>query len=235
MSRRVRVACVCAALLVSTWADAKPPDLPLEEWDQCKEHRPGALPADPGPRAAATSDHLEPVPNSESKSACPREQAADPRAAASLPYALSASILENLIKLERARRCYYRAEGYREIGRFDLASLYYEKAKLLCPGSRFDQLATTKLRAIYAGIFAGAAEEAEEPEQPQARSPMTRVEEQVAELLEECQRAYADGRYREAAGLAKRAQRLDPDCMAAQSLLDKSRQAIQRLEKWNSN
>src|SRR5262249_15400767 len=203
--------------------------------DQCKEQRPGALPADPGPRPAAASDASEPAAYSEVKTACPRERAADPRAAASLPYALSASILENLIKLECARQSYRRAEGYREIGQLDLASLYYEKTKSLCPGSRFDQLATVKLRTIYAGDVAGTVEEAETPEQSRVRTPMIRVEQQVAELLEDCQRAYADGRYHEAAALAKRAQQLDRQCMAARALLAKSRRVIERLEKQNSN
>src|SRR5262249_34735260 len=48
------------------------------------------------------------------------------------------------------------------------------------------------------------------------------LEAQVAELLEACQRAVADGEYAKARQLAERAVALDPECMAANALLLRS-------------
>ncbi|MGE3803535.1 MAG: hypothetical protein AB7K24_02555 [Gemmataceae bacterium] len=53
------------------------------------------------------------------------------------------------------------------------------------------------------------------------------VEELVAELLESCQRALAEGRLQEAEMMAQQAQMLDPDCVAAHALVYKTHLLIQ--------
>lgn len=282
MSTRVRAACLCLVLLLPV--AAKPPDLPVDPRDQCKEHRPESLPADRGsqldPAEEAGADvadapagvidcgceiaaalwiaaerwcagvaeaigasrtgpreapHQMPCrcegqgSAGDLQSDCPylRERAARRAAPAAGPDDLSESIFENLDKLEQARKCYFRAEGYRKTDRPAAASLYYERAKYLCPGSRFDRLASERLRALYAGAGAGAAEEAEEPPSKRSGPGDTGVpaEVRVAELLEASQRAYADGRYAEAAALARQASRLDPGCAAARALAVRARNA----------
>src|SRR5205823_14841386 len=108
-------------------------------------------------------------------------------------------------RLERARKAYLRAEGYRKTGKVDFASLFYEKAKFLCPGSRFDYLSSVQLRTIYAAVGTGSTEAGEEQPDLYRRGERDAgkcLEEEVAELLEACQRAYADGRFHEAAEFA---------------------------------
>jgi len=70
----------------------------------------------------------------------------------------------HLDKLDKARKVYRKAEHYRRTGRCDTACEYYERAQQLCPGSRFDHLATKHLRELYAQRAAAAHGGCEESE-----------------------------------------------------------------------
>jgi hypothetical protein len=135
-------------------------------------------------------------------------------------------VLDNLDKLEQAHLLAQQAERCLRRGRPDLASRRYEEIKALCPGSRYDRLATQQLQSMRGASPSGELAEpirATRTEHLLNTGPKPKcVEEQVAELLEECQRAYADGRYRKAARLARRALVLDPECVAARALVAKT-------------
>jgi hypothetical protein len=109
---------------------------------------------------------------------------------------------------------------------YDQACDLYSKLEDLLPNSLYAQIAAehrSMIQYIGAAFRPAPAEEAE-------AKPCC-VEERVAELLEECQRAIADGEYGKAAKLAKKAQKLDHDCVAANALVFKTHLLIQLQEK----
>jgi hypothetical protein len=67
------------------------------------------------------------------------------------------SVLDNLMRLEKAQHLYRKGEYCRHRGRWDSACAYYEKAQRTCPGSRFDRLAAARLREVHARQAAEAA------------------------------------------------------------------------------
>jgi tetratricopeptide (TPR) repeat protein len=81
----------------------------------------------------------------------------------------AASALENLDKLERAEQMFQEAESCRRRGHTVEAIATYEAIRTLCPGSRYDEMASDGLRALRAG--AATEEEATEtgPEELRGR------------------------------------------------------------------
>jgi hypothetical protein len=75
---------------------------------------------------------------------------------------LERGVLDNLEKLEEARRVYRKAERHTEAGEWEQARACYERVQALCPGSRYDELAAAGLRDVAARL----AEIAEEQEAP---------------------------------------------------------------------
>jgi hypothetical protein len=80
---------------------------------------------------------------------CPylREQNA-PQVNSPVPQVEPCDVLENLDKLEQARRALQRAEFYRRLGHFGAASFQYQAVQRLCPGSRYDELASRRLNYL---------------------------------------------------------------------------------------
>jgi tetratricopeptide (TPR) repeat protein len=99
--------------------------------------------------------------------------------------------------------------------------------------SEFHQIAREQRLLIELNL--GAGKLPRQPEKTHAAaeeaSTLSCTEQQVAELLEDCQRALADGHYRKAAKLARQAQALDPECVAANALVFKTHLLIQVQEK----
>src|SRR5262245_28288048 len=159
-------------------------------------------------------------PDSRLEYTCPylKQKAAEAEAPGHESPGLVNSVLDNLNKLLEAEKLYRRAERCRRHGDTDKACHWYEVVQHLCPGSRYDRLSAKRLKELHAVQDAEAAEmEAEEC----SATPIP-IEAQVAELLEACQRALADGRYGEARDLADRALALDPACVAAKALVIKT-------------
>lgn len=137
--------------------------------------------------------------------------------------ALNARLAEARMLLADALRCVLTQ-------RYDEAVAIYQKLEVVCPKSIYAQIAAEHQGMIqYLGLGQQPASGAEESSDAQP----TCVAERVAELLEDCQRAIADGRYDEAAKLAKKAQKLDHDCVAANALVFKTHLLIQLQEKQN--
>lgn len=281
MSSHVRTLCLCAALLAPTTGWAKPPDLPLRETDQCKEHRPGTLAAGLADEVnadepAVTIDTLSPVGGlllvrwltadiSDILNrwyAYAREAFATATTEAA-PYSRTPTELvqkiypvRDLIYGEGAavRLMAKRFNGSAEQRLMDCIKgvieprswsdqggpgtiRYLPKGKVLVVNQTvYHQEQVAELMAALRRLDAsGQSEEQEVDANSEGVFPGNRpgnhIEVQVAELLEACQRAYADGRYREAAELASRALRLDSGCAAAQTLLSRARANIGRSDK----
>ncbi|HMC63386.1 MAG TPA: hypothetical protein VKI65_00450, partial [Gemmataceae bacterium] len=173
-----------------------------------------------GPRPEAISPGGVQSGGRQSEHTCPylKQKAAEAEAATRESPGLVNSVLDNLNKLLEAEKLYRRAERCRRHGETDKACHWYEVVQHLCPGSRYDRLSAKRLKKLHAVQDAEAAEmEAEES----TAAPIP-IEAQVAELLEACQRALADGRCGEARDLADRALALDPACVAAKALVIKT-------------
>ncbi|OAI39347.1 hypothetical protein AYO40_05880 [Planctomycetaceae bacterium SCGC AG-212-D15] len=156
-------------------------------------------------------------------SACPylREKEAAQNAAKSAPPSLGTP-LENLQKLTEARKLLDRAQRCADEGNIREAQDLYRQIHELCPGSPLDRMAREQIGQVTPpGTKAAEVIDAKPP----------CIDEQVAELLEDCQRALADGHYRKAARLARQAQALDPECVAANALVFKAHLLIQVQEK----
>jgi hypothetical protein len=80
------------------------------------------------------------------------------------------TVLENLRKLEAARKLFRRAEAYRKAGQVGKACQCYESIHDLCPGSRYARMATERLQEARAALRAEAdsavSEEQETPPLP---------------------------------------------------------------------
>jgi hypothetical protein len=80
----------------------------------------------------------------------------------------STTVLENLRKLEEAQAAYQEAEAHRHKGQTESACQCYDKARKLCPGSRYDRLAAAHLKQLQAAQVAANAASGEEQEPPVA-------------------------------------------------------------------
>jgi hypothetical protein len=60
------------------------------------------------------------------------------------------SVLENLDKLQQAKKLYDLAEYYRQVGNPVTARYYYQMVRGKCPGSRYDQMATQQINELQA-------------------------------------------------------------------------------------
>lgn len=58
------------------------------------------------------------------------------------------SVLDNIDKLIKAQKAFKKAERLRREGDLDRASYWYAKVKEICPGSRYDMLATERLGEV---------------------------------------------------------------------------------------
>jgi hypothetical protein len=84
----------------------------------------------------------------------------------------ASSALENLDKLERAEQLYREAESCRRRGHTVEAISCYEAIRTLCPGSRYDEMASDRLRALRGDEGEEAAETGAEELQQRLRSPI---------------------------------------------------------------
>lgn len=123
----------------------------------CATDRGGRDTADPG--AGVPS-----APSTASKVVCPylQRQALERK---KMPPGMGAetTVLDNLRKLEQARKALRQAERFQEDGELDLARDCYEQVHRLCPGSPADQRALLRLSRLNerAAATGGSAEEAE--------------------------------------------------------------------------
>ncbi|MDQ7011697.1 MAG: hypothetical protein Q9M29_07745, partial [Mariprofundaceae bacterium] len=143
-------------------------------------------------------------------------------------------VIDNLAKLIEAQRLIRKAEMLHRAGKLKTAQKVYQKASVLCPGSRYEMKAKAKLEEIRAKLAvietvdppAGVeiqiqvmpSQEYSEPYGPESHVPcvpMT-IETEVAECLEACHRSFAAGCYVDAKAFAEEALLLDPACQAAQ-------------------
>jgi hypothetical protein len=115
-------------------------------------------------------------------------------------------VLDNLDRLDLAQELCARADTYLKEGRAGLAQCLYQQVRELCPGSRYDAMATTHLLRLAASA---------------KKENARRVDAEVAEQVENGQRQYADGYYTDARGSAAFALCLKPDCPVARVLFDK--------------
>lgn len=183
---------------------------------------------------------------------CPylQQKAAEKKAPAAAPTEQLGDALGNLEKLGEARKAYRQATYYRHHGDPGMALYRYDMVRRLCPGSRYDRMATKHVEQLKAQMCntqsVDHAEEAEpksegQPTNPedQSRAREPSFEEQVAamleikvtELLEQSQLAYAEGCFDAAQDLAKQALALDPDSVAANALVYKMHLLIELREK----
>jgi tetratricopeptide (TPR) repeat protein len=133
-------------------------------------------------------------------------------------------VLDKLQQLQEARVLYQQAEHCRLQGRLYEAVSLYRQAQQHCPGSRFERLATNRLKRLEAGEAAepgaSTSEEQEKsspsaPAEPEPSARRRKVENQVDQLLAACHQALLDKDFYRAEKLADRALKLDPDRVAA--------------------
>jgi hypothetical protein len=96
--------------------------------------------------------------NTSRPSVCPyiRAQESMPPATAETA---AKSVLDNLGKIEAARKLYDEAEKERLAGRFHIARRSYEAALKLCPGSRWEEQARARLAEMQAALTEAEEEE----------------------------------------------------------------------------
>ncbi len=108
---------------------------------------------------------------------CPylRQKAAESTEQAAETNVPSASVGENLEKLDKAQQYYHEAEYYRRHGCSNVARALYEEIRKLCPGSRYDRKAAVRLRRLEAQKTAEATDFANEEQElsppPEATPP----------------------------------------------------------------
>src|SRR5262249_42608384 len=109
----------------------------------------------------------------------------------------AATPLENLDKLERAERMVQEAESYRRRGHSEEAISLYGAIRTLCPGSRYDEMASNGLRALRTGQATGeaAAETGPEVLRRRLQSPVTLAvtDMPLARVLDELRVLVPDG------------------------------------------
>jgi tetratricopeptide (TPR) repeat protein len=170
---------------------------------------------DANPEASKTRPRACPAASSDMT--CPylrQKENERPVPAVSMPMM---SPLDNLKKLQKAEKLFRNAERLEQIGENAKALELYEQVQIVCPGCRFAIMAEKRVAELSAANVQDETDEC--------------VETRVAELLEACQRALADGRYEEAARCAKQAQKLDPSCVAANTLVYKMHLLLQVQER----
>jgi len=170
------------------------------------------------------------------KKACPPQgSAADPEACPKTP-------LDSFERLVKAGHLYRRAERYRLAGKLDRACRLYERAKKLCPGSRIEHLACTRLEQLYTDKAVENAQPAVEEAEPlpckpaacghhdQLRAACMAV---VDELRAKASELLDEGHYVEGYELAEMAIKLSTDCEDAFTLLAKAHAALHAPKEAN--
>jgi hypothetical protein len=139
---------ITAALPVERAPASKPATELIKQWETLGTIR-------------ALWDRINDQANISPLSACPymRARETTPPAAAE---PMATSVLDNLGKIEAARKLYDEAEKERLAGHFHNACRAYQAAQKLCPGSRWQEQASARL----AEMQAAQAEGEEEEEQP---------------------------------------------------------------------
>jgi hypothetical protein len=92
---------------------------------------------------------------------CPylREEEARQHRTQPCPLATPSDVLGNLHKLQEAGKAVDLGNYYRDTGHPDSAAFYYERARHLCPGSRYERLAQGELSRLQTNRATGNAEE----------------------------------------------------------------------------
>lgn len=134
--------------------------------------------------------------------------------------AAPASVSDNLQKLTQARKLMKQADFYRRVGQAGPAQYYYEMVQLLCPGSRYDQVAEQRLTDLRDKQAARAPEPVRPAPCPMPVSEYMKLEntpefkrdQEVSDYLSQYWRACAEGRMSEAVQWAVQALALDPAC-----------------------
>lgn len=185
MLRQIAALLVLAGMSGATVL-AKPPGLPTNQQDSCLEkpaqheiHSDLVVPVPTIVTPKATSGGTVQVEfdlraawdqlwgkkqaKVSSSSACPFRQAqAQKSQPQNIPVA--ASVLENLDKLDQARKLYEHAEQERHMDHIVNATRTYEAVQKLCPGSRFDRDASSRLIELGVAPSHPEATDAEEEE-----------------------------------------------------------------------
>jgi tetratricopeptide (TPR) repeat protein len=171
-------------------------------------------------RIATAAEEQDAAPPAKPASTCPYLQKKGLEQCPPMPGTVPepASALENLNKLERAEQLYDEAESFRRHGQTAEAIATYEAVRTLCPGSRYDAMASDRLRTLPAG-----EEATEEGSPPEGNDQFARPSKPhgVSELLEACQHALHRGHYGQADALARRALALDVEAVEAHPLVYK--------------
>lgn len=144
---------------------------------------------------------------------CPylKQQAAQKQAACSPPVDLQNSVLDQLKKLKQADKLFQKAEHLQKAGKIDRASAVYKQIQELCPGSRLDVMAATKLQQIVAQqkpnpeVVSSEEQETYPVPQNDPRIRQMNVEARVEKLLQACQQAFKEGDYSTAEKFALKA------------------------------
>jgi hypothetical protein len=135
-----------------------------------------------------------------------------------MPPDSSATVSDNLEKLQHARALMEQAEHCRRMGQTESAQHIYEKVQELCPGSRYAQLARRRLNLLTAKQATRAPESV--TPRPMLVSeymklkntPEFKRDQEVSDYLSQYWKACAEGRMSEAVQWAVQALALDPAC-----------------------
>jgi hypothetical protein len=133
------------------------------------QHEPQYIPPTPALPLPRELQHEQEEP----QYTCPflKQKAAEQKAGSSQTPDQGVSVLDNIEKLEKARKIYRKAERLRKADEVEKACRCYEQVQHLCPGSRYERLATGKLqklsvqRAAPAERGASTEEEATPPKE----------------------------------------------------------------------
>jgi hypothetical protein len=146
---------------------------------------------------------------------CPYLKAQEaPRPIPPAPAAPCRTVVDNIGKLEQARKLYEQAEFYRRTGKNGAAVAYYDRVRELCPGSRYDRMARARLAEVgprhtgqseVVGVEARIVPEA---------IPAPRQKTRLAELVKQYHQACAAGRLADATQFAVQALAIDPTCFS---------------------
>jgi len=136
--------------------------------------------------------------------------------------AAAPTVTDNLHKLQQARVLLEQADHCRRMGQPESARHIYERVRELCPGSRYAQMATRRMKLLQVPQAGGELERGASTPRPMLVSeflalknrPEFKKEQEVSDYLSQYWRACAEGRLSEATQWAVQALALDPACFS---------------------
>jgi hypothetical protein len=132
------------------------------------------------------------------------------------------TVTDNLQKLQQARVLLDQADHCRRMGQPESARHIYERVRELCPGSRYAQMASRRMKLLEVPQAAGELEKHASTPRPMLvseflalkNSPEFKKEQEVSDYLGQYWQACAEGRFAEATQWAVQALALDPACFS---------------------